>query len=181
MSFEPRYTPEQKQTVIDLVLNDEFKVKEAVAQVAQGVNDVPPFQMPLSTAHNLVWQERKRRQAAELEASVMADPWGSLVRCRDKLAVIVEESVQQKLEQPETITPSDVRNWLRTMQSLTGLTRSLYGTPEPPDEENGRSSVIDNLTRQLMAAAEHAQPDTEDDETAGFSHERDWMDSRTHA
>lgn len=62
MAFEPRYTPEQKQAVLDLMLNHQLGPTEAARQAGHGINNLPPFHVPKPTAYH--WR-RQARQAQE--------------------------------------------------------------------------------------------------------------------
>lgn len=64
MAGAQKFTPEQREALAGLVLDHGLSVHEAVARAAHGIEGVEPFEMLMSTAYDVIAQERQRHEEA---------------------------------------------------------------------------------------------------------------------
>lgn len=141
MAFEQRYTQHEKATIIRLALDEDMTVPDAV--IRAGIN------MPLSTAHNLVWRERKRRNTQALDAQVAADPWGAITRCRDMLLATVEQGTRETLAETDP-DPQHVRDWAAAARAVASITKLDSPTGSPSPTQQTHLEKADELTQRLL-------------------------------
>lgn len=104
MHLAQKYTHEQREAVVALVLDQGYTARATVAAAAAdvhtGVYPLPGFTMPEQTAKGLAWRERRRREAAATTRAIEEGPAEAMRRMTRQIGAIIESEIADAALEP---------------------------------------------------------------------------------
>ncbi len=156
--FTPRYTDEEREAIYRLLYEDGKSASEAVALAAQGVYDLPPFDIPRNSVRSIAHRVKLKKEGPAVPLSEL--PFDEVFDELSRRSLRVMERELGKYEQDLSAERLDVENFrwfLRAANELAGLLKAGRGKglasagTSPPS--NGESSVWAELLEKSRAQA----------------------------
>lgn len=151
-----KYTDEQRDAIVRLIVDDGKTAQAAVDLAAAGkLPDLDPFEMPEPTARHLAGRARRRAVSTEL-AELDAEHPGAAEEIRTRFLAILSREVDEIEEQQDAgeLDLERVRQVLRALHELQRTFRDLRAT-QPPQAKTAdapESELMERLVTQHRAS-----------------------------
>lgn len=163
MAVPPKYSPEQKATVVALINVDGLSAADAVDRAAQGIGELEPFVMPVESARREAGRDRRARRLADREGRWLRIAEESpdqgaveiLSVCLDLLAEQAEYLNSQPPEKLDLAALGQVVKW--TTEVRRGLAGSQRRDPDDkPKADDTTAALLGRLGKNGSTRKEAA-------------------------
>jgi hypothetical protein len=155
MSFQQKWTDPQREAVINAILERGMTARAAVTAGAAGELGLPPFSMPLGTAHHIAGKAKQDRNPEQIHATKAEN-------YRRRLEEIFDQAIS-RLETQKDPPMGQIREAARTVREFKAMTSSPRPETKPKTNGNAPEPPADRPDLLDRLAAEEGKREPEQD------------------